>query len=71
MYQNPRADAPSARCSSPRSGWTPGSSRQSGSWEPNDRWSIDVKSRVYATAINALTLETSYRFAQRFGADEK
>jgi len=42
-----------------------------GSWEPNDRWSTHVKSRVYATAINALTLETYYRHVLRFGADEK
>ena len=42
-----------------------------GSWEPNDRWSTFVKSRVYATAINALTLETYYRYVQRFGAGQK
>jgi hypothetical protein len=31
-----------------------------GSWDPNDRWS-DEGSRIYATAINALTLEVYYR----------
>jgi len=44
---------------------------EAGSWEPNDRWSLYVKSRIYATAINALTLETYYRHVLRFGADEK
>ncbi len=33
-----------------------------GSWEPVDRWSLEG-GRVYATAINALTLETYYRYA--------
>jgi hypothetical protein len=42
-----------------------------GSWPPNDRWSTYVESRVYATAINALTLETYYRHVLRFGGDEK
>ena len=37
---------------------------EAGSWEPNDRWSLYVKSRVYATAINALTLTTYYRYVQ-------
>jgi hypothetical protein len=40
---------------------------EDGSWDPNDRWSSFVKSRVYATAINAMTLETYYRFVIRFG----
>ena len=31
-----------------------------GSWDPNDRWG-DEGSRIYATAINALTLEVYYR----------
>jgi hypothetical protein len=31
-----------------------------GSWEPVDRWSAEG-GRVYATAVNALTLETYYR----------
>lgn len=33
-----------------------------GSWEPVDRWSCSG-GRVYATAINALTLEVYYRYA--------
>jgi hypothetical protein len=33
-----------------------------GSWEPTDRWSSEA-GRVYATAMNALTLETYYRYA--------
>jgi len=37
-----------------------------GSWEPVDRWSYEG-GRVYATAINALTLETYYRNVQIFG----
>ena len=32
-----------------------------GSWEPVDRWSHEG-GRVYATALNALTLETYYRY---------
>jgi hypothetical protein len=36
---------------------------RSGSWDPeNDRWGA-LGGRVYATAINALTLETYYRYA--------
>ncbi len=37
-----------------------------GSWEPVDRWSYEG-GRVYATAINALSLETYYRNVQIFG----
>jgi hypothetical protein len=37
-----------------------------GSWEPVDRWSHEG-GRVYATAINALTLETYYRYVMIFG----
>ncbi|MBI2901232.1 MAG: hypothetical protein HYY17_13700 [Planctomycetes bacterium] len=37
-----------------------------GSWEPVDRWSCEG-GRIYATAINALTLETYYRYANVFG----
>ena len=37
-----------------------------GSWEPVDRWS-GMGGRVYATAINALTLETYYRNVLIFG----
>ena len=36
-----------------------------GSWEPVDRWSCEG-GRVYATAINALTLEVYYRYANVF-----
>ncbi len=38
-----------------------------GSWEPVDRWSCEG-GRVYGTAINALTLEVYYRYANVFGA---
>jgi hypothetical protein len=41
-----------------------------GSWEPVDRWSC-VGGRVYATAINALTLEVYYRYATVFGGAPK
>ncbi|OHB76885.1 MAG: hypothetical protein A2Z34_10115 [Planctomycetes bacterium RBG_16_59_8] len=44
-----------------------------GSWEPLDRWS-PKGGRVYATAINCLTLEVYYRYASDFGGrktDEK
>ena len=37
-----------------------------GSWEPIDRWGGEG-GRVYATAINALTLEVYYRYANVFG----
>jgi hypothetical protein len=36
-----------------------------GSWEPVDRWSCEG-GRVYATAINALTLEVYYRYTNVF-----
>jgi hypothetical protein len=36
-----------------------------GSWEPVDRWSHEG-GRVYSTAINALTLETYYRYVMIF-----
>jgi hypothetical protein len=36
-----------------------------GSWEPIDRWSCEG-GRVYATAINALTLEVYYRYESVF-----
>jgi hypothetical protein len=39
---------------------------KSGSWETIDRWSGEG-GRVYATAINALTLEVYYRYANVFG----
>jgi hypothetical protein len=41
-----------------------------GSWEPNDRWSCEG-GRVYATAINALTLEVFYRYTCVFGSDKR
>ncbi|HEX7898465.1 MAG TPA: prenyltransferase/squalene oxidase repeat-containing protein [Planctomycetota bacterium] len=37
-----------------------------GSWEPADRWSAEG-GRVYATAMNALTLEIYYRYPNAFG----
>jgi hypothetical protein len=37
-----------------------------GSWEPVDRWGFEG-GRVYATAINTLTLEVYYRYANVFG----
>jgi hypothetical protein len=44
----------------------PASGCRAGSWEPVDRWSCEG-GRVYATAINALTLETYYRYARVSG----
>ena len=42
-----------------------------GSWEPAvDRWGY-AGGRVYATAINALTLEVYYRYANVFGVSGK
>ena len=38
-----------------------------GSWAPMSRWS-EEGSRVWSTAINALTLEVYYRYANVFGA---
>jgi hypothetical protein len=38
----------------------------SGSWDPIDRWGFEG-GRVYATAINTLTLEVYYRYANVFG----
>jgi len=45
---------------------TASSGCKKGSWEPVDRWSCEG-GRVYATAINALTLEVYYRYANVFG----
>jgi hypothetical protein len=39
---------------------------KNGSWEPADRWAWGG-GRVYSTAINALTLEVYYRYANVFG----
>jgi hypothetical protein len=37
-----------------------------GSWDPSvDRWGM-VGGRVYATALNVLTLEVSFRYPQVF-----
>ncbi|HZE99532.1 MAG TPA: hypothetical protein VE981_21180 [Planctomycetota bacterium] len=38
-----------------------------GSWDPVDRWSTHVPRRFYATAMNAMTLETCYRYGQFSG----
>jgi hypothetical protein len=40
---------------------------RSGSWDPLDIWSRAGGGRVYSTAINALTLEVYYRYANVFG----
>jgi Ca-activated chloride channel family protein len=40
---------------------------QAGSWEPSSRWANEG-GRVWATAINALTLEVYYRYANVFGS---
>ena len=42
---------------------------QNGSWDPIDRWGFEG-GRVYATAINALTLEVYYRYKNVFGGAE-
>jgi hypothetical protein len=41
-----------------------------GSWEPVDRWGCEG-GRVYATAINALTLEVFYRYENVLGGKRK
>jgi hypothetical protein len=41
-----------------------------GSWEPIDRWGCEG-GRVYATAINALTLEVYYRYENVLGGKRK
>ncbi|HEX7900271.1 MAG TPA: prenyltransferase/squalene oxidase repeat-containing protein [Planctomycetota bacterium] len=41
-----------------------------GSWEPADRWGCEG-GRVYATAINALTLEVFYRYENVLGGKRK
>ncbi len=39
---------------------------KAGSWEPVSRWSMEG-GRVFVTAMNALTLEVYYRYANVFG----
>jgi hypothetical protein len=41
-----------------------------GSWDPVDRWGFEG-GRVYATAINALTYEVSYRYERVFVGDRR
>lgn len=41
-----------------------------GSWEPSDRWGCEG-GRVYATAVNALTLEVYYRYENVLGGRRK
>ncbi|MBI2931821.1 MAG: terpene cyclase/mutase family protein [Planctomycetes bacterium] len=43
---------------------------RAGSWEPVDRWSCEG-GRVYATAINALTLEVHFRYPSVFTGTRK
>ena len=43
---------------------------KSGSWEPIGRWCPEG-GRVYGTAINALTLEVYYRYANVFNPTKK
>ena len=42
-----------------------------GSWDGDDRWGVDGGGRVYATAINTLTFEVYYRYANAFGTVKK
>jgi len=44
---------------------------RAGSWEPVDLWAKHSGGRIYSTAINALTLEDYYRYANVFGAGSK
>ncbi|MBI3272453.1 MAG: hypothetical protein HYZ53_25910 [Planctomycetes bacterium] len=41
-----------------------------GSWDADDRWGFEG-GRVYATAINVLTLEVYYRYESAFGGDKR
>ena len=41
---------------------------RTGSWDPDDLWARHSGGRIYSTAINALTLEVYYRYANVFGA---
>jgi hypothetical protein len=42
---------------------------KAGSWETLDRWAGEG-GRIYATALNALTLETPYRYLLAFGTEK-
>jgi hypothetical protein len=42
---------------------------KTGSWEPSDRYGYS--GRIYATAINVLTLEVYYRFDNAFGSGRR
>ncbi len=48
----------------------PSNGCKNGSWEPVDRWSCEG-GRVYATAINALTLEVYYRYDRVFTGKDR
>ena len=43
---------------------------QYGSWDPLDPWS-DAGGRIYATALNCLSMEVYYRYPRVFGASSK
>ena len=43
---------------------------QQGSWDPLDPWSA-IGGRVYATALNCLSMEVYYRYPRVFGAKRK
>ncbi|GEM_PF-2231488 len=47
---------------------TEGSGCAEGSWDADDRWGF-AGGRVYAVAINALTMEVYYRYANAFGVE--
>lgn len=44
---------------------------EDGSWDGDDRWGVDGGDRVYATALNTLTLEVYYRYGNAFGVPKK
>ncbi len=48
-----------------KSQYQPGDGCLRGSWDPDDRWGFEG-GRIYATALNALTLETYYRYPSAF-----
>ncbi len=43
----------------------------SGGWMAPDRWSLDHGGPLYATALNVLTLEVYYRYANAFGGTKR